>query len=261
MGKTVGEYWNDVRKYCRDASTAADGTLVVKTTPSVQSGNVERERIVIPKNLVPALLYHMHNHLDKHPTLTQQKALFQRKFYALGLDKQLDVLYKNCYRCSIIQKLPKEVIADETRTQVDHPHSHFHADVIRRAKQNILTLKDHFTSFQDAIFVKSEKAEDLRDGLIALITAVRKPSKVFITVDKSPGFNSLITSKDQTLEKHMIKLIGTDGVNKNANAIIDVGCKELEDEIKRLEPEGNPIDISTLKLAVLNLRSCTFDCH
>ena len=255
LGKNTGEYWNDIRKYCRDASLAADGTLIVKTPPSMLTGDIERERIVIPKILVPALLHHMHNHLDMHPAKAQQKAMFQRKFYALALDKHLDLLYKNCYRCAIVQKLPKEIIANETKTEVDHPHSHFHVDVIRRAKQFILTIRDHFSSFQDAILINSEKADDLKDGLLTLITALRKPSTVYITVDNSPGFKSLITTKDQTLEKHKIKLIGTDIINKNANAVVDKGCKELEEEMKRLDPEGKPISIATLKLAILNLNS------
>ena len=182
----------------------------------------------------------MHNHLDKHPAKTQQKALFQRRFYALALDKHLDLLYKNCYRCSIIQKLPKEILPDATKTDADSPHSHFHADIIKRAKQNILTVKDHFTSCQDAIFVNSEKANDLRDGLISITTALRKPSRIYITVDNSPGFASLIKENDQTLAKHMITLIKTDAINKNGNAVIDRGCRELEEEIKRFQKQ-NPI--------------------
>ena len=255
VGKHAGDYWNDIRKYCRDASIAADGTLVVKTPPELQSGDIERERVVIPKILVPALLYHMHNHLDKHPAKAQQKAMFQRKFYAIALDKQLDLLYENCYRCAVVQQLPKEIIPNETKTEAAHPHSHFHADVIRRAKQYILMLRDHFSSFQDAILIKSEKADDLRDGIVMLTTAVRKPSKIYITVDNSPGFNSLITNKDKALEKLMIQLIGTDCINKNANAMADKGCKELEEELKRLDPEGKQISISTLKLAIVNLNS------
>ena len=105
VGKHAGDYWNDVRKYCRDASIAMDGTVIVKTPPELQSGDIQRERIVIPKALVPAMLYHMHNHLDKHPAKAQQKAMFQRKFYAIALDKQLDLLYENCYRCAVVQQV------------------------------------------------------------------------------------------------------------------------------------------------------------
>ena len=49
---------------------------------------------------------------------------------------------------------------------MESPHVQFHADVIKRANQVILTIKDHFTSFQSAILLVSEKAEDLKLGLI-----------------------------------------------------------------------------------------------
>ena len=255
MGKTAGEFYNDVRQYCRDATVAKDGLLVVKAKPELLSGNIPRERIVIPKPLVPALLYHLHNHNDSHPVRSQQKSSFQRQFYAVHLEKHLDLLYKNCYRCSVIQKLPPQIIQNETKTEVKGPQTHFHADVIKRSKQNILTLKDHFSSFQDALFVPSEKAEDLKEGLITLSSAVRRPSEIFISVDNSPGFKSLLLTNDKDLEQLNIKLVKTEELNKNANAVIDKGCQELEEEIKRLEPEGNKISLSTLKLAVINLNS------
>ena len=78
IGKTSGEYWNVVRQYCRDASVSRDGLLVVKSSPDVKSGNIPRDRIVVPRPLVAALLYHTHNHQDQHPVRTQQKSLFQR---------------------------------------------------------------------------------------------------------------------------------------------------------------------------------------
>ena len=92
VGRTSGEFYNDVRQYCRDASIASDGTLIVNTPPEITSGNITRHRIVVPKPLVPALLYHMHNHNNSHPTKMQQKQAFQRQFYAIQLDKHLDAL-------------------------------------------------------------------------------------------------------------------------------------------------------------------------
>ena len=65
----------------------------------------------------------------------------------------------------------------------------------------------------------------------------------------------MILKPDAELQKLQIHMIKTDEINKNANAIIDKGCRELEDEIKRLEPDGNPLTQATLKLAVLNLNS------
>ena len=166
IGRTTGEFYNDVRQYCRDASIAADGTLVVKTTPDILSGNIARQRIVVPKPLVPALLYHLHNHNNAHPTKSQQKQIFQRQFYAIHLDKHLDILYRNCYQCAVIQKIPKQNIPSQTKTVVDGPATHFHADVIKRAGQIILTIRDHFSSLQDAIIIESEKSQVLKNGLI-----------------------------------------------------------------------------------------------
>ena len=117
---------------------------------------------MIPKTLAPSLLYHLHNHSQEHPLRSQQKAKFQRQFYAVGLDKHLDNLHKNCLT------LPKEAIKNETKTAADKRHIHFHVDIIERATQNIMTIKDHYSSYQDAILVKSEKAEDLKEGLIVL---------------------------------------------------------------------------------------------
>ena len=230
MGKTSGEYWNDIRQYCREASISNDGLLVVKTQPKDLSGNIARERIVVPKPLVPALLYHMHNHNDDHPVKSQQKSLFQRQFYAIGLDKHLDLLYQNCYKCAVIQKLPKEVIQNESKTEVDGPQTHFHADVIKRVKQNILTVKDHFSSFQDAILIESETARDLCDGIIVLTSGIRRPSQIYISMDNSPGFKSLITNPPKELDKLKITLIKTDDLNKNANAVIDKGCQVLSED-------------------------------
>ena len=244
-----------MRTYCREATIAKDGLLVVKNKPELLSGNVLRERIVVPKPLVPALLYHLHNHRDQHPVKSQQKSSFQRQFFAIHLDKHLDLLYKNCYKCAIVQKLPKQFIQNETKTKVDGPQTHFHADVIKRAKQNILTLKDHFSSFQDAILIPSERAEDLKEGLVILTSAMRRPGEIFVSVDNAPGFKSLLLIKDQELMKLNITLVKTDEINKNANAVVDKGCQELEEEIKQLEPEGRKITNSILKLAIRNLNS------
>ena len=254
-GKHTGDYWNDVRKYWRDSTIAKDGVLVVNAEANAMSGNIHRERIVIPKPLVPALLYHMHNNTQNHPTKTQQKSLFQRQFYALNLDKHLDALYGNCYKCSIVQKIPKEIIVNETKTEAKQPHEHFHVDVIKRARQNIMVVRDHFSSYQDATFVESEKTSDLKEGIINLTTAIRKPGTIYVTADNAPGFSSLFGNKDTDLQKLNITMIKTDELNKNANAVVDKACQELEEEIKRIDPEGENISMGTLKLAVLNLNT------
>ena len=70
----------------------------------------------------------------------------------------------------VTQKQPNIVVSNQSFTQVEHPHRHFHADIIKRAGQNILI--DHFTSLPATTLIPSEKAEDLKSGIIALITPI-----------------------------------------------------------------------------------------
>ena len=253
VGKHAGQYFNEVRFYCREATISRDGVLVAHQKPSLLSGLIQRERIIIPKPLTPALLYHLHNNEDQHPSKNQQKISFQRKFHAMDLDKHIEELYKNCYKCSITQKLPQDLIQHETKQCVEGPHTHFNADVIKRACQTILTVKDHFSSFQNATLIESEKSEDLKHGLILLLSSMRRPDSITVTVDNAPGFSSLITKKDKDLEKLKIILMPTDEFNKNANAVIDKGCQELEEELTKLVPGGSKITQPILAQAILQL--------
>ena len=172
-----------IRDYCREASISPDNLLVVKVQPKALTGNISRERIVIPQALLPMLLYQLHNKDSVHPTKSQLKATFQRAFYALDLDKHLEALYSNCYPCSILQRLPKVAVKQESKAVVNHPHEYFHTDVIQRAGQKILLLVDHFSSFLTATLVPSEKAADLKDGLVVLTEAVRRPGRITVKAD------------------------------------------------------------------------------
>ena len=84
---------------------------------------------------------------------------------------------------------------------------------------------------------------------------MRHPNTIYVSPDNSPGFKTLIRNQDQELNKLKISFVKTDEFNKNANAVIDRGCQELEEEIKRLSPEGEKITLAILKLAIMNLNS------
>ena len=60
-----------------------------------------------------------------------------------------------------VQKLSKQFIKYETKNKVDGPQTPFYINVIKRAKQNILTLKVHLSFFQ-------KRAVDLMEGLVIL---------------------------------------------------------------------------------------------
>ena len=255
-GKTpstkVGKVHSNVRQYCREAVIAKDNILVVREKPKAVTGDIPRERIVVPQKLLPTLLHHLHNSSAVHPVKTQLKQTFQRSFYAIDLDKHIEELYANCYPCSVLQSLPKVSVPSESKAEVEHPHQYFHADVIRRATQHILLLVDHFSSFQVAKLIPSEKACDLKEGLIILSAGVRHPGKITIKVDNAKGFESLCKN-DKDLARLGIDLILSDVLNKNSNAVVDKSCQELEQELRKLSPEGTPVSQTCLAQAVLQV--------
>ena len=241
-----------LRRYCREATIAKDNVLVVKEQAKASTGWLARERIVVPQKLLPTLLYEIHHNNDNHPTKTQMKLQFERSFYAIEVDKNIELLYKNCYNCSLLQRLPKVEIKEESKAEVAHPHQYFHLDVIRRAKQFILLLVDHFSNFQTAKLIPSEKAEDLKEGLIVLSEGMRHPGPITVKGDNAKGLESL-QKKDQDLAKLNINLILADVFNKNSNAVIDKACQELEEELRKLSPEGSPISQATLAQALIQV--------
>ena len=132
----------------------------------------------------------------------------------------LDRLYQNCYTCSIIQKQPRVSVPDETKSKVPHPHRYFHADVIKREGQHILLIIDHFTSLVVAAIIPSEKAQDLKSGIINLTTSIRHPGPITVVTDSAPGFISL-AKDDKDLQDLHVSLILKDHLNKNYNTVVD----------------------------------------
>ena len=132
-----GDLNNEIRHYVRHGSLAPDGLLITAGDQSTYSLGEPKQKIVVPHHLAAGVLFHLHNNVKfaQHPSITQLKQIFNRHFYTWNLGPLLDQLYKNCYTCLVLQKQPKIVIADQSLTQVLHPHRHFHADIIRRERQ------------------------------------------------------------------------------------------------------------------------------
>ena len=132
---------------------------------------------------------------------------------------------------------------------VPQPHRHFYADVIKRVWQSILMV-DHLTSLVSAVIIPSEKAEDLKAGMIALSTPVRHPGPITIVTDCAPGFISL-SKQDKDLKDLHITIILKDQLNKNFNAVVDRACQDIKAELRKLSPEGRRISSSILARATV----------
>ena len=251
-----GDLHNEIRFLIRNATIAPDGLLITKGESSIYTPGEPREKIVVPHNVAPGTLYHMHHskHFTCHPSQNQLRAAFNRRFYTWNLQPLLDKLYENCYMCSIIQRQPKVNIPEVSQSHVPQPHKHFHADVIKRAGQLILVIIDHFTLLVVARLVPSEKTDDLIDGLINLTTPIRHPGPITIISDWAPGFISAAKHNKFLSDLH-ITLSLKDLLNKNFNAVIDRACQDIEGELRKISPEGQKINQSILAKATIATNS------
>ena len=130
-------------------------------------------------------------------------------------------------------------------------------DVLRRAGQKIVVNTDMFSGYTTACFSETENRDDLADALVQVVTPIRNSAIVAVRIDQAPAFHSLAKNKSEILETNGIVLDLADDVNKNSNCIVDKKIKELEEELKRLSPEGDKIDLGQLALAVTMLNNRT----
>ena len=241
----------DVKRYLQVAQIARDGLLVVSRAEPLSPAH---ECIIIPRQVLDGLLSALHLKLN-HPTRHQLKTVMSRYFYALDLDKAIERVSGACHLCASLQRIPNQIVE---QTSLDPPETvgvTLSADIIKRARQLILVLRECVTSYTIASLVTDETHHSLRDALISLCIELRPvggPPAV-IRTDPAPGFVTL--QDDSVLRKYNITLEIGRVKNPNKNPVADKGIQELEHELQRLEPSGGPITRLTLSIAVSHLNT------
>ena len=247
ISKKSGKVNTDARRILTQAKIANDDLLIVPK--AINFSTEKHERIVVPSSYNQSLLTQMH-YKHEHPTKSQLKSLFDKYFFGLGINLILDKLYDECSLCNSMKKLPKQEIFSTT-TNATMPGTHFVADVMRRAKQKILVIRDQFSSFTLAQFIDSENHQDLQTAIIKMITPIRANDTVVIRTDQATGFQKLKSNKSLNDVNVLLEL--SDDFSKNGTAVVDKGIQELEREITILHPKEAPIDDLILSKALLNL--------
>ena len=243
----------DVKRYLRIATIANDGLIVVKPSdPLVCS----RERVVVPRELCDGLLTALHLKLE-HPTKHQLKLAFERFFFALDLDKHLhrvsDQSDQPVSDQPALCRLPEN---SSSQTTSDPPPAlglSYALDVLNRAHQCILVVRECVSSYTMTCLVPNEQAPTLRDAIIGLVKVLipLKGPPVTIRVDAGSGLTSL--ADDSLLQHHRIFLECGRIKNPNKNPVAEKAVQELEQELIRLDPTGGAIPALTLALATANL--------
>ena len=230
----------------------SDGMFMLRTPEGKFNGSA----ISVPPAIYPGLVSALHIQLD-HPSRGQLASLLNRYFYTPGGRAVIDAISDGCIHCAAIKKLPKVLLQDST----DIPHgmaSHFAADVIERANQKILVLKENMSSFVRASLIPDQKATTLQDSLLTMLIDLIPESGATVRVDSAPAFQTLsIQCKEENsiLKKFNIKIELGRTLNKNKNPTAEICNQELQKEILKITGKNGPVTNLQLATAVRNINS------
>ena len=241
----------DVKRYLRFTSIASDGLLIVREDKPFHP---TRERIVVPRSVLDGLLTAIHIRFH-HPSVFQTKQLFIRGFFALDIDKAIQMVNDSCHHCVSLKSIPAQFYPQSSCSPPTAIGTSFAADVMKRYRQLVFVVRETVTSFTRACFIESERHNDLRDAIITLFADMRNlgDAGTIIRVDSAPGFVAL--AHDPLLQQYGIALELGSPKNVNKNPVAERAIDELGLECLHLSPEGSPLTKVSLALAVANMNS------
>ena len=241
----------DVKKYLRHVTIASDGLLVVRED---QPFHPTRERIVVPRSVLDGLLTAIHIRFN-HPTQYQTKTLFNRHFFALGLDSALTAVSSACHHCTSLKTIPTELHPQSTSSPPDHIGVSFSMDVMKRYGQLVLLLRETVSSYTLTTIIESERHECLREAILTLCEEVKSlgDGGIHIRIDPAPGLVKL--TNDPLLAQHGITLEVGRTKNVNKNPVAENAIKEFGLECLHIAPEGGPLSKLTVALATANMNA------
>jgi hypothetical protein len=243
----------DVKRYLQQVLIAHDGLLVVRDNTPFRRPS-ERERIVIPRNIIAGVLTALHLRFS-HPSAYQLRRLATRYFYALNMDSVIDNITAACHHCTSLKHIPKQLAIQSTSTPPTCVGSSFAMDVMRRFKQCILVLRETVTSYTLSRIIASERHQDIRDALLVMCAEIRclGDIKLTIRVDPAPGMVAL--QKDAALVRYGITLEVGRVKNKNKNPVAERAVEELGTELCHVNPHGGPVSEVGLAAATASLNA------
>ena len=229
-----------------------DGLVMLKTPNGHFGGSV----ISVPPPIFPGLVNALHIRLH-HPSKNQLINLMARFFYMPGWRTVVDEVSENCHQCATLRKLPK-VLIEDTTNMPDSIASQFSADVIERASQRILIVKEKISQFVRGQLIPNQTADTLRNALLSLVLDLIPDTGTEIRVDGATSFQCLereASTNGSLLNKLKVKVTVGRLLNINKNPTAENAIKEVEKEILRLKPSPGPISETDLQLVLRNVNS------
>ena len=216
----------DVKRYLQVTTIGRDGLLVQHNEPLSPAC----ELIIVPRQVIDGLLSALHIQLA-HPSRNQLRLSVQRAFYALDMEKALKRVTEAYHLCSSLKYIPPSLQEQSTENPPKKPGISFAADVMKRARQLILVLRETVTSYTRTCFLDDEMTSSLRSGLMCMCLELcpMDGSQCAIRVDGAPGFKSLVN--DKVLKSHNMRVEIGRAKNVNRNPVAEHCIQESESEI------------------------------
>ena len=230
----------------------ADGMFMLRTPEGKFSGST----ISVPPSIYPGLVSALHIQLD-HPSRGQLASLLDRYFYTPGSRAIIDSISDGCIHCASMRKLPKVLLKDSTQIP-QHMASHFAADVIERASQKILVLKENMSSFVRAALIQDQTATTFQNSLVSMLIDIIPESGAHVRIDSAPAFQTLsrqCNQENSILKKFNIVIELGRTLNKNKNPTAEICNQELQKEILKITGKNGPVTDIQLATAVRNMNS------
>ena len=202
----------EIRHFVTNCKYNSDKNLLVKEHTIPQDCR-KKENIVVPSWFVRSLLRQIHQD-QSCPETHQLKKIFDRHFFAYQVSNIFKAITDECFKCKARKKIPKEMKSFTSVTNPASPCINFVSDVVKRAKQLIIVTRDSFSDFVTTALIKSECANDLKEGIIITTSTVRRNTPILVRVDNAPGFLSLKNSNDKDLQELNITIELSDPNNK-----------------------------------------------
>ena len=213
-----------------------EGLVVVKESDNKLYKDFNR--IVIPKDKVITILQLIHLK-GNHPSQYQSEKVFSRHFFCPGFRQTLNDFYDQCFLCTSVKKNDNPKPPFREPEPPDHPGIHFNVDVMKRNKQVIIVCTDVFSKYVTAALIESETTDDLADGLIRVVSPIRRSKEIYVKTDAHPSFKSLKQLAPNALDDSGIHLIIGNVQNKNSNCHVDKIMQELEYELRKSHKESD----------------------
>ena len=99
------------------------------------------ETVAVPQKLLCGLINALHIKLN-HPSKTQFKKVWHRYLFALDADKLIDECTQFCHLCNSLKQIPNELFEQSTSKIPKILGEQFFADILRRAGQSILAVRE-----------------------------------------------------------------------------------------------------------------------